>query len=146
MRSGGQRYCHACHAPAPATTRVGHGRVESCSLDASVRTAPRTSRRTTHRPPARPRDRCQEWPQKTQGNYCTICCTIPDMGGQLAGSLAISSTQRDDLRADQQWDSLRILAKSAQVSDRKTVAPRSRCLRKCLSYVYLASAVRWPRG
>jgi hypothetical protein len=30
--------------------------------------------------------------QKTQGNYCTICCTIPDTGGQLAGSLAIWST------------------------------------------------------
>jgi hypothetical protein len=30
--------------------------------------------------------------QKTQGNYCTICCTIPDAGGSLAGSLAVSST------------------------------------------------------
>ena len=30
--------------------------------------------------------------QKTEGNYCTICCTIPDAGGWLAGSLAIWST------------------------------------------------------
>src|SRR5262245_5665787 len=45
------------------------------------------------------------------GHYCTICCTIPDTGGQLAGSLALSSTQRDDVSADRQWDSLRILAK-----------------------------------
>ena len=29
--------------------------------------------------------------QKTEGNYCTICCTIPDTGGWLAESLAISS-------------------------------------------------------
>ena len=28
---------------------------------------------------------------KTQGNYCTICCTIPDAGGWLVGSLAIPS-------------------------------------------------------
>ena len=29
--------------------------------------------------------------QKIQGNYCTICCTIPASGGWLAGSLAIPS-------------------------------------------------------
>jgi hypothetical protein len=84
--------------------------------------------------------------QKTQANYCTICCTIPDTGGWLAGSLALSSTQRDDVKADRQWENLKILAKSAQVSDRKTVAPRSRYLRKCRFYLYLASAVRWPSG
>jgi hypothetical protein len=50
--------------------------------------------------------------------------------GRLAGSLAISSTRRDDLSTDRQWGSLRIPAKSAQVADRKTVALRSRRLRK----------------
>jgi hypothetical protein len=45
--------------PASATTRVGHGAMESCSLDTSGRTAPRPSRRTTHRRPARHRDWCQ---------------------------------------------------------------------------------------
>jgi hypothetical protein len=29
--------------------------------------------------------------QKAQGNYCTICCTIPGTGAELTGSLAISS-------------------------------------------------------
>ena len=63
--------------------------------------------------------------QKIQGNYCTICCTIPDTGGWLAESLAISSTQCDDVRADRERESLRIPAKFAQVSVRKTVAARS---------------------
>jgi hypothetical protein len=27
--------------------------------------------------------------QKKQGNYCTICCTTRDTGGQLAGSLTL---------------------------------------------------------
>jgi hypothetical protein len=38
---------------------------------------------------------------------------------------AISSTRRDDVNADRQSENLRILAKFAQVSDRKTVAPRA---------------------
>jgi hypothetical protein len=62
--------------------------------------------------------------QEIQGNYCTICRTIPASGGWLAGSLAIPSSQRDDVSADRQWDRLRILAEFAQVSVRKTVAAR----------------------
>ena len=61
--------------------------------------------------------------RKTHGN-CTICCAIPDTTAQLSGSLAISSTRRDDVSADRQWESLRILAEFAQVSVRKTVAAR----------------------
>ena len=61
--------------------------------------------------------------QKVHGNYCTICCTILDTSG-LAESLVISSTQRDDVSADRQWEDLRILVKSVQVSVRKTVAAR----------------------
>jgi hypothetical protein len=41
----------------------------------------------------------------------------------------------EDVRADRQREGLRILAKFAQVSDRKTVTPGSRCLRKCLFLV-----------
>jgi hypothetical protein len=48
--------------------------------------------------------------------------------------------------AGRQREKLRILAKIAQVSDRKTVALRSRRLRKCRFYVHLAFAVRWPSG
>jgi hypothetical protein len=82
VESGRQTYCHVCHAPASATTRVGHGTVESCSLDASRRTAPRsTSRRTPHRPPLDLAIGAGSDAQKTQGNYCTMCCTIPDTGG-----------------------------------------------------------------
>jgi hypothetical protein len=62
--------------------------------------------------------------QKIQGNYCTICCTIPDTAGWLAESLAISSTQCDDVRADRERESLRIQAEFAQVSVRQTVAAR----------------------
>ena len=69
--------------------------------------------------------------EKTQRHCCTICCTFPNSGGWLAGSLAIFSTHRGDVSADQQWEGLRILANSAQVADRKTVALRSRRLRKC---------------
>jgi hypothetical protein len=36
--------------------------------------------------------------------------------GRLAGSLAISSTQRDDVSADRQWGGLRIMARITQVT------------------------------
>ena len=62
--------------------------------------------------------------QKIQGNYCTICCTIRDTGGWLAESLAISSTQCDDVRADRERESLRIQAEFARVPLQKTVAAR----------------------
>jgi hypothetical protein len=62
--------------------------------------------------------------QKIQGNYRTICCTIPASGGWLAGSLAFLRPNANNVSADRQWDRLRILAKIAQVSDRKTVALR----------------------
>jgi hypothetical protein len=56
------------------------------------------------------------------------------------------SIWRDEVRANQQRESVRILANSADEPDQKTVARGPRCLRKCRFYVYLAPAVRWPRG
>jgi endogenous inhibitor of DNA gyrase (YacG/DUF329 family) len=95
--------------------------VESCSLDANC-----SSNITTNdSPTAGSTSRLvpSSGAQKTQANYCTICCTIPDTGGWLAGSLAISSAQRDDVKADRQWENLKILAKSAQVSAKNRRPP-----------------------
>lgn len=97
-------------------------------------------------PAARPAIDAGSVAQKSQANYCTTSCTIPDCGGWRAESLAISSHTRCDESAELQWQMSGFLAEFAQVSDRKTVTPRSRRLRKCLLYVYLTLAVRWPRG
>ena len=139
----------ARHAAVSSDDRAGHGTRESCSLDASGELLlEHHDERLTD---------CgldlaigaSSGAQKTQGNYCTICCTIPDTGGWLAGSLAISSTQRDDVSADRQWEGLRILAKSAQVSDRKTVAPRIETFTQVLILRILSvcgEVAEWPKA
>ena len=134
----------------PATTELGTAPPESCSLDAS---GPNCSLSITTNDSPIAGSTSGSVPssgaQKTQGNYCTICCTIPDTGGWLAGSLAISSTQCDDVSADRQWEALRILAKSAQVADRKTVAFRFETFTQVLILRILGvcgEVAEWPKA
>jgi hypothetical protein len=79
---------------------------------------------TDHR---RVRDRCRLWRSEETGQLLHNLLHHPGHERLTPrGSLAISSTRRDVVGAHRQSESLRILAKSAQVADRKTVAFRSR--------------------
>ena len=71
------------------------------------------------------------------------------MGGWLAESLGISSTQCDDVRADRERESLRIQAEFAQVSVRKTVTARSEPFTQVLVSRTLSvcgEVAEWPKA
>jgi hypothetical protein len=84
--------------------------------------------------------------QKRLTNDCTISCTIPDSGGWPRNHWQFLQTQCEEMSAERQWKMSRFLTNPRWWRTKKPLPLDRDVLRKCRSYVYLTSAVRWPRG
>ena len=87
---------------------------------------------------------------KSPANYCTISCTIPGSGGWLGGIIRqFLQTRCDEASAELPWETSEFLAESAQVTDRKTVAPEVEMFKQVLILCILGvcgEVAEWPKA